>query len=118
MGMLIDKAHLGFGMRSWRYAMIVEDNVVTRWYEEPEAFRPGRWREEVASRLPKVAYFPFGGGPRQCIGNSFATMEAVLLLAAIAQRFRLRLAPGHAVELLPAMSLRPRGGVRVKLERR
>src|SRR5438105_2790983 len=104
------------GMQVFAFQWVVQRDA--RWYEEPEAFRPGRWREEVASRLPKFAYFPFGGGPRQCIGNSFATMEAVLLLAAIAQRFRLRLAPGHAVELLPAMSLRPRGGVRVKLERR
>jgi cytochrome P450 len=89
-----------------------------RWYDEPEAFRPERWREEVAARLPKFAYFPFGGGPRQCIGNSFAMMEAVLILASVARRFRLRLVPGHTVELLPAMSLRPKDGVRVKLERR
>jgi cytochrome P450 len=104
------------GMQVFAFQWVVQRDA--RWYEEPGAFRPERWREEVASRLPKFAYFPFGGGPRQCIGNFFATMEAVLVLATVAQRFRLRLAPGHAVELLPAMSLRPRDGVMVKLERR
>jgi cytochrome P450 len=104
------------GMQVFAFQWVVQRDA--RWYEEPEAFRPERWREEVASRLPKFAYFPFGGGPRQCIGNFFATMEAVLVLATVAQRFRLRLAPGHAVELLPAMSLRPRAGVWVELERR
>ena len=58
-----------------------------RWFEEPEAFRPERWAGDLAQRLPRFAYFPFGGGPRQCIGNTFAQMEAVLLLASIAQRF-------------------------------
>ncbi|MDQ5839380.1 MAG: cytochrome P450 [Acidobacteriota bacterium] len=104
------------GMQVFAFQWAVQRDA--RWYEEPEAFRPERWREEVAARLPKFAYFPFGGGPRQCIGNSFAMMEAVLILAAIARRFRLRLVPGYTVELLPAMSLRPKDGVRVKLERR
>ena len=104
------------GMQVFAFQWAVQRDA--RWYDEPEAFRPERWREEAAARLPKFAYFPFGGGPRQCIGNSFAMMEAVLVLATIARRFRLRLVPGHAVELLPAMSLRPRDGVRVKLERR
>jgi cytochrome P450 len=104
------------GMQVFAFQWAVQRDA--RWYEEPEAFRPERWREEVAARLPKFAYFPFGGGPRQCIGNSFAMMEAVLILATIAQRFRLRLVPGHTVELLPAMSLRPKDGVRVKVERR
>ncbi|PYS76083.1 MAG: cytochrome P450, partial [Acidobacteria bacterium] len=104
------------GMQIFTFQWVVQRDA--RWYDEPESFRPERWREEVASRLPKFAYFPFGGGPRQCIGNSFATMEAVLVLSTIARRFRLRLADSHAVELLPAMSLRPKGGVWLKLERR
>ena len=54
-----------------------------RWFDEPEAFRPERWADERAHPLPRFAYFPFGGGPRQCIGNAFAMMEAVLLLATI-----------------------------------
>jgi len=104
------------GMQIFTFQWVVQRDA--RWYDEPESFRPERWREEVAARLPKFAYFPFGGGPRQCIGNSFATMEAVLVLSTIARRFRLRLADSHAVELLPAMSLRPKGGVWLKLERR
>ena len=90
----------------------------SRWFADPLAFRPERWGDESISRLPKYAYFPFGGGPRLCIGNYFATMEAVLILATIARRFRLRLAPGHKVEVLPALSLRPKHGVLVKLEQR
>ncbi|MCA1591344.1 MAG: cytochrome P450 [Acidobacteria bacterium] len=89
-----------------------------RFYDEPSEFRPERWREETASRLPRYAYFPFGGGPRLCIGQAFAMMEAVLILATIAQKFRLRPAPGHRVEIRPALSLRPRDGVRVLLEKR
>jgi cytochrome P450 len=104
------------GMQVFAFQWAVQRDA--RWYDEPEAFRPERWREEVAARLPKFAYFPFGGGPRQCIGNSFAMMEAVLILASVARRFRLRLVPGHAVELLPAMSLRPKDGVRVTVEKR
>jgi cytochrome P450 len=104
------------GMQVFAFQWIVQRDA--RWYDEPEAFRPERWREEEASRLPRYAYFPFGGGPRQCIGNAFAMMEAVLVLATVAQRFRLRHAHGHTVELLPAMSLRPKNGVLVKLESR
>jgi len=84
-----------------------------RFFDEPEHFLPERWTEEFTSRLPKYAYFPFGGGPRQCIGNYFAMMEVVLLLATIGQRFRLALVPDHPVTLLPAMSLRPRDGIKV-----
>lgn len=104
------------GMQIFAFQWVVQRDA--RWYDEPEAFRPERWGEDAASRLPKYAYFPFGGGPRQCIGNAFAMMETVLVLATIAQRFRLRHAPGHTVELLPAMSLRPKDGVLVKLESR
>lgn len=89
-----------------------------RYFDYPEEFCPDRWTEEFASRLPKYAYFPFGGGPRVCIGNSFAMMEVVLVLAAIGQRFRLLLAPQQAVQLLPAMSLRPRDGIKVVVHRR
>jgi cytochrome P450 len=89
-----------------------------RWYEEPEAFHPERWREDRARRLPRFAYVPFGGGPRQCIGNAFAMMEAVLILAAIAQRFRLVLMPGQQVTPTPYVTLRPEPGLRMRLERR
>jgi cytochrome P450 len=89
-----------------------------RWFEEPEAFRPERWEGDLARRLPRFAYFPFGGGPRQCIGNSFATMEAILLLATIAQRFRLSLLPGQQIKPTPYVTLRPEPGPRMLLARR
>ena len=89
-----------------------------RWYDDPEKFLPERWENDLMKRLPKFAYFPFGGGPRQCIGNTFALMETALVLATIAQKFRLRLAPNHRVVPLASITLRPRHGVRVILERR
>ena len=89
-----------------------------RWFRDPLAFRPERWGEESVSKLPRYAYFPFGGGPRLCIGNYFATMEAVLVLSTIARRFRLRLVSEEPPELLPAVALRPKGGVYVKVEAR
>ena len=64
-------------------------------------------------QLPKYAYFPFGGGPRACIGASFAMMEIILVLATIGQRFRLELVKDHPVTIFPAMSLRPKEGVKV-----
>jgi cytochrome P450 len=87
-----------------------------RWYDAPEEFRPERWEGDLLKRLPRFAYFPFGGGPRQCIGNNFATMEATLLLATIAQRFRIRVVPGHPIVPMPTITLRPRYGIRATLE--
>jgi cytochrome P450 len=89
-----------------------------RYFTEPNRFYPERWTEEFTSRLPKYAYFPFGGGPRVCIGNYFALMEVVLLLATIGQRFRFSLLPEHPVSLMPAMSLRPADGIKVKVQNR
>jgi cytochrome P450 len=89
-----------------------------RFFDEPDAFRPERWTPEFVNHLPKYAYFPFGGGPRICIGNSFAMMEIVLLLATIAQKYKLELLTDRPVPLVPAMSLRPRDGIRMKVERR
>ena len=82
-----------------------------RWFDDPEAFKPDRWDNDLARRLPRGAYFPFGDGPRICIGNQFAMMEAVLVLATVVQRYRLALAPGFTLELLPSITLRPRNGV-------
>src|SRR4051794_5644104 len=62
-----------------------------RYFDEPNDFLPDRWNQDLAKRLPRFAYFPFGGGPRICVGNRFAMMEAVLILATIVQRFRLEL---------------------------
>lgn len=89
-----------------------------RWFPEPERFDPDRWTEEFEGRLPRFAYFPFGGGPRVCIGAGFAMMEATLLLATIAQRFRLRLAPGQTIEPMPSITLRPKYGMRMELRAR
>lgn len=89
-----------------------------RFFAEPERFYPERWTEDFSNNLPKYAYFPFGGGPRFCIGNSFAMMEIILVLATIGQRFRLALSPDHEVSLLPAMSLRPRDGIKVVVHER
>jgi cytochrome P450 len=109
------------------YQLPVGSNVVMspwilhrdpRFFEEPEQFNPDRWTADVAQHLPKFAYFPFGGGPRLCIGASFAMMEANLLLAAIAQRFQLRLVPGHPVAALPSITLRPKHGMRMCITRR
>jgi cytochrome P450 len=89
-----------------------------RFFAEPETFRPERWTPEFTAGLPKYAYFPFGGGPRACIGNYFAMMEVILLLATIGQRFRFSLVPDHPVSLMPAMSLRPAAGIRVLVKGR
>ncbi|HUO84783.1 MAG TPA: cytochrome P450 [Thermoanaerobaculia bacterium] len=89
-----------------------------RWFDDPESFRPERWEGDFSKKLPRFAYFPFGGGPRICIGNGFAMMEAVLLLASIAQRFRLRLVPGQKIEPFASITLRPQPGIRVTLEAR
>ena len=87
-----------------------------RWFDEPDAFRPERWEGDLAKRLHKYAYFPFGGGPRLCIGQSFAQMEAVLLLATLARAFRAdTLARPRP---LPSVTLRPKGGLRARLRRR
>jgi cytochrome P450 len=82
-----------------------------RFFDDPERFRPERWSEERMKALPKFAYFPFGGGPRVCIGQQFAMMELVLILATIAQRFRFRIAPGTRITPQPLFTLRPVGGV-------
>ena len=89
-----------------------------RFFDDPLAFKPDRWTEEFEAQLPKYAYFPFGGGPRACVGASFAMMEMILVLATIGQRYRLELVPGHPVETYPAMSLRPKNGVKVVVRRR
>ena len=89
-----------------------------RYFDRPAEFDPGRWLDGLAKRLPRFAYFPFGGGPRLCIGNSFAMMESTLILAALAQRFSLSLVPGHVLDTLASITLRPRFGVRLRLARR
>jgi cytochrome P450 len=89
-----------------------------RWFDAPAAFQPDRWENDLAKRLPRYAYFPFGGGPRLCIGNTFALMEATLLLATIAQRFRFTLAPGATVRPMLSVTLRPAAGIPMTLSAR
>jgi cytochrome P450 len=96
-----------------------------RWYDEPLRFWPDRWADGLANRLPKYAYFPFGGGPRVCIGNTFAMFEATLILALIAQRFTLELVSPdrtgataqnpYPISLHPAVTLRPGEPICVRL---
>ncbi len=91
-----------------------------RYFPEPERFDPDRWSasDPRGASLPRFAYFPFGGGPRVCIGAGFGMMEAVLLLATIAQVFRIQIAPGQKVSKQPTVTLRPRNGIPVTLRRR
>jgi cytochrome P450 len=89
-----------------------------RYHHDPERFEPDRWSPEYEKVLPRFAYFPFSGGPRQCIGADFAMTEARLILAALAQRFKMELAPGQRVEPYPSITLRPQKGIRMTLAER
>jgi cytochrome P450 len=90
-----------------------------RWFEDPEQFRPERWADDSDRRRPRFAYFPFGGGPRICIGNHFAMMEAVLVLATVARNWRASVPAGEApVSATPQITLRPARSVRLTLHRR
>ncbi len=84
-----------------------------RYYTNPERFDPDRWTPEFKASLPRFAYFPFGGGPRQCIGESFAWMELVLVMATIAQRWRFELVPNHPVVPHAVITLRPKYGMKM-----
>ncbi len=84
-----------------------------RYYAEPDRFQPDRWTPEFRTVLPRFAYFPFGGGPRQCIGESFAWMELVLLVATLAQQWRFELVPDHPVAPQAAITLRPKYGMKM-----
>jgi cytochrome P450 len=89
-----------------------------KFFPEPEEFEPERWTSEFKKSLPKFAYYPFGGGPRSCVGEPFAWMEGVLLLATISRKWRLRHVKGHKVEMLPRITLRPRYGMKMRLTSR
>jgi cytochrome P450 len=89
-----------------------------RFFEAPEVFEPNRWDNDLEKQLPRGVYFPFGDGPRICIGKSFALMEATLLLATIAQRFQLTLVPDHQIVPQPSITLRPEYGIKVQIANR
>ncbi|MEF2554543.1 cytochrome P450 [Aurantimonas sp. A2-1-M11] len=89
-----------------------------RVFDDPLSFRPGRWTPEFTRQLPRFAYMPFGGGPRICIGKSFALMEASLILAALVQRYRFEWSGDRPIAPSPSITLRPKGGVPVRLHER
>jgi len=90
----------------------------SRYYPDPDRFDPERWTAEARESRPKFAYFPFGAGPRICIGESFAWMEGVLLLATLAQKWQMRLVPGHPVAMQPLVTLRTKHGMQMTLHKR
>ena len=89
-----------------------------RFYAEPEEFRPERWEKQAVQQRPRYAYFPFGGGQRLCIGNIFALVEARLILATLAQKWRFTLVPDQPFELVPSITIRPKYGIQVVAHRR
>jgi len=89
-----------------------------RYFDDPEVFRPERWLNGLENRLPAGAYFPFGDGPRRCIGQGFALLESALVLATIAQKYRFKLVPGHPVIPDPLVTLRAKHGIRMTFHAR
>jgi cytochrome P450 len=89
-----------------------------RFFPDPLRFDPERFTPEAKGGRTKLTYFPFGAGVRQCIGESFAWMEGVLLLATLAQKWKLNLVPGHVIEPEPLITLRPKYGMRMQVEAR
>jgi cytochrome P450 len=89
-----------------------------RYFPDPETFLPERWEDGLAKRIPKYAYYPFGGGPRVCIGNTFALMEAAILLAAVGQKYRFTLDPDAVIDVNPQITLLPLNGIPATLQAR
>jgi cytochrome P450 len=86
-----------------------------RYFPEPERFDPERWNPQEKAKRPRFSYFPFGGGPRSCIGETFAWMEGILVIATIARRWKMRIMPGHPIVLQPLVTLRPKYGMQMRL---
>jgi cytochrome P450 len=86
-----------------------------QYFPQAEVFRPERWADELHKKLPRFAYFPFGGGPRICIGNTFAMMEATLVLATLVQRYRFELMPEPQVVPVATLTLRAKHGMAAKV---
>ena len=106
--------HIAKGTQAWFCPWVIQQDP--RFFVRPESFRPERWDGELEKTLPRYAYFPFGGGPRLCIGQAFALMEAVLLLATLASRFEVHVQGTPRAE--PSVTLRPKNGLKAKLIRR
>jgi cytochrome P450 len=123
LGRLALEDHEVGGYRIPRGSLVLVSQYVIhrdpRFWPDPERFDPERFAPEAKAARPQFAYFPFGGGPRRCVGEGFAWTEAVLILATLARRWRARLVPGRAVEPQPRITLRPGpGGVPVRIEER
>jgi len=108
--------HVPQGTQLWLLQWIVHRDP--RWYDQPEIFRPERWDGDLIHRIARGAYFPFGDGPRICIGNYFAMQEAILILATVVQRYRLVLVNDRPLKLVPSVTLRARGGIRLLVQGR
>jgi cytochrome P450 len=110
------------GRRIPKGSIVLMSQYVThrnaRYFPEPARFLPERWTEETREALPPFAYFPFGGGARRCIGEEFAWMEGILVLASIARSWRLRLAPNQQVEIQPLLTLRPKREINMIAQQR
>ena len=117
---LADDELSGFRLPAGWIALVIPYVLhrLPKYWDDPERFDPERFLPERSADRPKFVYLPFGAGPRQCIGNHFAMMEAQLVLATLAQRYRVHLVPGHPVEPLALISLRPRFGMPMYIERR
>jgi cytochrome P450 len=104
-----------------RAVILMSQYIVHRlgeYFPDPERFEPDRWTPDAQASRPKFSYFPFGGGARVCIGEQFAWMEGVLLIAALSRKWRMRLEPGHPVEVQPLITLRPKHGMRMTVHKR
>jgi cytochrome P450 len=110
------------GYRIPARSMVLMSQYITqrdsRFFPEPERFDPDRWKPEVASLRPKFSYFPFGGGTRVCIGEQFAWMEGILILAAIGRQWRASYAGERAPAVEPKITLRPKGGLMMTVRHR
>jgi cytochrome P450 len=89
-----------------------------KYFPDPEAFRPERWQHGLAKRLPKFAYYPFGGGQRLCVGNAFALTEAAIILATVGQHYRFTLDPHAVIGIKPQITLLPANGIPATLRLR
>jgi cytochrome P450 len=89
-----------------------------RWFPGPDRFDPARWNPDAKASRPRFSYFPFSAGSRACLGEAFAGVEGILCLATLAQKWKLRLVPGHPIKLQPQLTLRARSGIKMQLEER
>jgi cytochrome P450 len=117
--MNVETVHLGGYEIPPRSTLLASQWVMhrdPRFFEQPEQFIPERWLDGLESRLPPGVYFPFGDGPRRCIGQGFAQLETALVVAAIAQKFRFHLTKGFPVVPEPLVTLRPKYGIEMTIQ--